>query len=226
MNSIKFISQKGQDRWIIHDVFNYKKNGYFVDLAASSGIHINNTYILESKLQWDGICIEPNPGFFNSLTKNRTCQKINNVVDSKNDTLVDFRIDNGVGGGIIADDTDNNYSIRGNQLRSPHAKILKLKTKTLESILTECNAPKIIDYLSFDVEGAETRILRDFPFDKYIFLAATIERPTPELNKLLFGNGYVFVKNAQMDSFYVHETIPNIESIKKQPFVQIPRKNR
>ena len=99
-----------------------------------------------------------------------------------------------------------------------------MKTRTLQSILDEVNAPRIIDYLSIDIEGAEIRVLKDFPFDKYIFLAITIERPTPEINQILQSNGYVFVRNAIHDSFYVHESIDNFDEIKKDSFVQIPYK--
>ena len=93
------------------------------------------------------------------------------------------------------------------------------------------NSPKIIDYLSLDVEGAETRILERFPFDKYTFLTLTIERPTLKLEKLLFQNGYVFVKKSKkngkdtFDSFYVHKSIPNYDNIKKEKYSPTPRKD-
>ena len=99
------------------------------------------------------------------------------------------------------------------------------KTKTLEYILNKHNAPKVIDYLSLDVEGSETRILSNFPFNKYKFLAITIERPTVELEKILFQNDYVFVKHYQMDSFYVHKTISNFDSIKKENYQPTPKKD-
>ena len=106
--------------------------------------------------------------------------------------------------------------------------MLKLKTKTLEYVLDHFNAPKIIDYLSLDVEGAEERILSNFPFNKYTFLAMTIERPTPKLEKILFDNDYVFVmksKKLQYDTFYVHKSIPNFLKIIKEPYSPTPRKN-
>lgn len=133
-------------------------------------------------------------------------------------------------GGIIADDTDNCMKYREKQIMEARTKnqTTFLKTKTLEQVLLENNAPKIIDYLSLDVEGAETRILRSFPFDKYIFLSVTIERPTPLINQVLFSNGYVFVQNSKVmgyDTFYVHKSIPNFELIKKEDFVQITPKD-
>lgn len=223
---MKFIGQKGQDEWIIDTIFKYKKEGYFVDLAASDGIKINNTLLLEKKLDWNGICIEPNPNFYKKLKTNRNCNVTDIVVDKNNDIIIDFRIDNGELGGIIDIDTDNNYNIRGRQLKN--AKILKLKTKTLEYILDHFKAPKVIDYLSLDVEGAEERILSNFPFHKYTFLAMTIERPTPDLEKILFNNDYVFVmksKKLPFDTFYVHKSIYNFDNIIKEPYSPTPKKN-
>ena len=225
---MKFIGQKDQDKWVIDTIFNYKTGGYFVDLAATDGIHINNTLLLERELEWKGICIEPNPIFYKQLKKNRNCDVTDVVVDKANDTEIDFRIDRMGTGGIVAEDTDNSYKVRGHELIRKTTKIIKLKTKTLEFVLDHFKAPKIIDYLSLDVEGAEERVLSNFPFNKYIFLAMTIERPTPELEKILFNNGYVFVmksKKMKYDSFYVHESIPNFEQIIKEPYSPTPRKD-
>lgn len=223
---MKFIGQKGQDKWVIDTIFKYKTGGYFVDLAATDGVAINNTLLLERELNWDGICIEPNPQYYDKLKKNRKCNVTDVVIDKANDIEIKFRIDNGELGGIVDIDTDNNYKYRGEQLKK--ATILKLKTKTLEYVLDKFNAPKVIDYLSLDVEGAEERILRNFPFNKYTFLAMTIERPTPELEKVLFNNGYVFVmksKKLRFDTFYVHKTIPNFKKIVKEPYSPTPRKD-
>ena len=76
-----------------------------------------------------------------------------------------------------------------------------------------------------DVEGAETDVLKNFNFQRYKFLSITIERPTVKLNKILFENGYTFVKNFKVDSFYVHNSIENFEQIKKEKFFQLPPKS-
>ena len=97
---------------------------------------------------------------------------------------------------IIDNDTDNNFEIRKTgKFGLDKSTKIKKTTKTLEYILDKFNAPKIIDYLSLDVEGSELRILKNFPFNKYTFLALTIERPPIELEEILFKNGYVFVKH-------------------------------
>jgi FkbM family methyltransferase len=227
--NIKYMSQKGQDKWVIEEIFQGKRSGFFVDLAASDGVTLSNTYILEKHFGWTGICIEPNPEFYTKLQNNRNSICVNDCIDFQ-EGMVEFRFDNMELGGIIGSDTDNCMKYREKQILEAREKnqTTFLKTKTLEQVLLESNAPKIIDYLSLDVEGAETRILTGFPFDKYIFLSMTIERPTPLINQVIFSNGYVFVQNSKVmgyDSFYVHKSIPNFELIKKEDFVQIPPKD-
>jgi FkbM family methyltransferase len=222
---VKYCSQKEQDKWVIEEVFHGKRGGYFLDLAASDGIFLSNTFVLEASYGWNGVCIEPNPFFFQRLNINRQCIRINKCIDEKPGE-VDFALFNELGG-IIADDTDNNMTIRSKQIEDARSKgaVIRLATVPLASVLDEVRAPSTIDFFSFDVEGAETRILRSFPFEKYRFLSLTVERPTPELNKTLFGNGYIFVKNLSFDSFYVHESLEGVSQIKKETFVQVPPKD-
>ena len=49
--------------------FNFKKGGYFLDLAATNGLMENNTYVLEKYFGWNGIAIEANERFFFKIKK-------------------------------------------------------------------------------------------------------------------------------------------------------------
>lgn len=220
-----FKSQKGQDEWLVYEVFKHKENGFFVDLAASDGHFYSNTWILEKKYKWKGICIEPNPTFYRKLIKCRSSINIQACIDDSIKDLL-FLTFQGMLGGIIDFDTNNNLSLTKNEIQKGIAsgKILRLTTKTLEQVLDENNAPNIIDYLSLDVEGAEQRILENFPFNKYTFLSMSIERPTPKLHRIFLENGYVFVKNHMFEAFYIHESLSNASEITKQPHTQIPAK--
>lgn len=220
---LNFFGTKEQDRWVINEVFKHKRKGYFVDLAATNGLLENNTYVLEKFYNWKGIAIEPNRFFFSQLVKNRNCICVNKVI-SKKKTKIKF-LENGPTGGIIGNSFDNNYKKREKLIENSKDKIVTKYSATLEEILDYSKAPKIIDYLSLDVEGAETDVFKKFNFKKYKFLSMTIERPTPELNRLLFKNNYVFVKNFKVDSFYVHKSINNIDQIKKEKFFQLPPKS-
>ena len=221
---IHYPAQFDQDKWIIEEVFNFKKEGYFVDIGALDGEYYSNTLILERYLHWKGICIEPNPLQYKSLINNRRNSINLNVCLDYTNHEVDFRFDNNLFAGIVDSDTDNNPLRRPEEINTAFQTggVIRMMTKTLEQVLDEAKAPRVIDVLSIDVEGAETRILKDFPFEKYTFLCLVIERPSPELNRVLQERGYVFVKNGPCDSFYVHPSISNFDRIEKQTFSQIP----
>lgn len=220
-----FMGQKGQDRWVVEEVFDHMEGGYFVELGASQGYHNSNTYVLEKDYNWDGLCIEANPVFFEKLQKNRSCTCLHTCIDSSRHD-VEYMLDGGYSG-IIDDDTDNNEKARKDRIEEYREKgaVIRCGTITLEEALEKAGAPNEIDYLSLDVEGAETRILSVFPFERYRFLAMTIERPTPELNELLFSKGYRFVKNDRFDTYYVHESLDRKLNLPKEPFSQVPVKD-
>ena len=216
-----FGDQKGQVDFLINNFFNYEKNGlpkngFFIDLAAADGVKGSNTLFLEKFLNWSGILFEPNPKYKKSIEKNRKSVLIPKCVSHKNNQEVKFRIDNGQLGGIVSDKTDNNYALRSEELR--HAEIIILKTTTLEKELDNFNAPKIIDFLSLDVEGAEYDVLKNFPFEKYKFKCMTIERPSKKLDLLLDKRGYVQIKHIRFDVIYAHRDY--FSQINFKPFVK------
>jgi FkbM family methyltransferase len=192
------VSQTGQDYWIYGEAFNEKRAGYFIDIGAHDGVYHSNTYLLESKYGWSGICIEANPFTFQKLGENRRSSNLNICLDVS-EGEVSFAL-RGVLGGIIDHDVDNKVSDAGNN------HIIKLRTKTLNRIFEEHHVPGIIDYLSIDVEGAEERILTSFNFDKYIFRCITIERPTESLRNILKHHRYILIKDIPgLDCFYIHQ---------------------
>lgn len=99
-------------------------------------------------------------------------------------------------GGIVGDDTDN---------PDRDGDVVRLPTRRLINVLREHQAPKLIDYLSIDVEGAEDRVLGDFDFGAYRFNCITIERPSDALRSKFSNAGYDLVKEVPgMDAHYVH----------------------
>ena len=85
-------------------------------------------------------------------------------------------------------------------------------TKTLTDILDESNAPKYIDYLSIDVEGAEIHVLDGIDFNKYTFGIIHIEhnwqKYRSEIRQILENNKYLFLSENNCDDIYVE--YPNI----------------
>ena len=91
-------------------------------------------------------------------------------------------------------------------------------TVTLQDILRMFSAPKVIEYLSLDIEGAEHIVLENFPFDEYTFLSLSVERPKDSLVAQLKENGYVYLKDhgPHGDQFYIHSSLPSADKILKK----------
>jgi hypothetical protein len=107
-----------------------------------------------------------------------------------------------------------NYLPRGRVLSRGAWKTQRISTVTLESILDAQHAPSVMEYLSIDIEGAELSILQTFPFERYRFLAMTVEHNSrPEyrmqLRSLLQQHGYALSQAGSLDDFYVHRDLLN-----------------
>lgn len=191
------VSQAGQDFWVYGEVFNEMKNGYFVDIGAHDGIYLNNTYVLERRYGWRGLCVEANPAGFALLKKNRRAVCVNVCLDAK-EGFVDFA-QRGLMGGIIGPDTFNKDG--------EACGVVRAKTQTLNHLFKEMTVPREIDYLSMDIEGAEESVLKEFNFKDYTFKCVTIEHPPDTLKEIFTGNGYMLIKEIPLfDCFYVHES--------------------
>ncbi|HZP12974.1 MAG TPA: FkbM family methyltransferase [Nevskiaceae bacterium] len=190
------VSQAGQDFLIWAEAFNEKRNGFFLDIGAFDGVHVSNTFLLEKRYGWRGICVEANPERFADLKRNRSCTCIDVCLDAT-EGEVEFALREELGG--IA-------GLNQDSRASGPAPIIRLPTRRLIDVLREHNAPAVIDYLSIDVEGAEDRILLGFDFKAYRFNTVTIERPSEQLRAVFRDNGYRLVKEIPgLDCFYVHE---------------------
>jgi FkbM family methyltransferase len=191
------VAQAGQDHWVWAEAFNEKRGGFFLDIGAYDGLAVSNTFILEQRYGWRGICIEANPDCFAELERNRRCLCLNVCLD-REEGEVEF---------VLCDEIGSIAGLHSvDPARLAASRKIRLPTKTLMSTLRENGAPAVIDYLSIDVEDAEDRVLSGFDFSAYRFNTLTIERPSAELRETLRANGYCLIKQIpRLDCFYVHE---------------------
>ena len=122
--------------------------------------------------------------------------------------------------GGIASKTTDNINVASNNVT--------FRTTTLAAILDRFKAPKVIDYLSLDVEGAETQVISVFPFDVYHIKVISVERPKPELHNMLIHQGYWFVMIMSFwgEALYVHRSLPNLLTVMNKHRNNTARKNR
>lgn len=201
MSVIEPCAQIGQDQWVI-ELFGKKTAGFFLDIGASDGISINNTFYLERKFAWQGICFEPGAKF-PELQKNRLVKVSDACLYKEAGDLVNFNIA-----------TENNdFSGIKDHLRNKDAERLEYKTvkkvtQTLTNCLQQFNAPKSIEYMSLDTEGSELEILQGLDFNEFSISAITVEHNFEEpkrslIKHLLESNGYKRIRTVEYDDWYV-----------------------
>ena len=187
----EWFGQAGQDK-LVMDLFRGKRGGYFVDLAANDARTFSNTFALEQRFQWQGLCVEPNPIYWHDLSY-RNCRVVAAVVGRHRMEEVQFRFHEDSVKGVLGGIVDNQFDIKAGTDKEQHPDkppTLKYTVPLLE-VFQRFQVPRIIDYLSLDVEGAEEYIMGLFPLDDYHIRVLTIERPSTNLQALLQRHRYV-----------------------------------
>lgn len=76
--------------------------------------------------------------------------------------------------GFLFDQNGNDVS-RANEIRSNLAVQCDAKNFNWSTFLKENGAPKVIDYISMDVDDANIEVIKNFPFDEYEVKIITFE---------------------------------------------------
>ena len=181
------------------------RSGYFIDLAANDWQKDSNTYSLETFENWNGLCIEPNEVYWSGLLR-RKCVLVSAVISGKADELVQFASTKGGLGGIVATNMDNAHET---------SNLKEFSTTTIDAIFTKYHVPKIIDYMSLDIEGAESVVFPLLPFETYKIYIFTIERPKDDVRSVLRAQNYVEVGvlGDYGDTMFLHTDTPNFKEV-------------
>jgi FkbM family methyltransferase len=195
-------SQLGQDLWVLEKL-NWKQGGFFVEFGATDGVLLSNTWLLEKSFQWQGICAEPNPKFFEQLRRNRTCHLSSACVHRASGEKMRFVLAD-VYGGLVAHAREDDHLAKRAAYEA-NGEVMQVETISLMDLLDRYNAPQVIDYLSIDTEGSEFTILEGIDWERYQFRCITVEHnfaaQRQQICSLLMANGYE-LHEAQWDDWY------------------------
>jgi FkbM family methyltransferase len=201
-------SQLNQDTEVLN-FYKNKTDGFFIEIGASDGIDLSNTYLLEKKYNWKGICIEPVPEKFKLLCNNRPgsfCCDMAVYKESNKEVIFDIANNDTLFSGISEEIDCHKNSVNANKTQ------IIVKTISFNDLLEKYNAPLFVEYLSLDTEGSELEILKSVDLQKYIFGIIDVEHNFVEprrtqIKELLISNGYIYVKENKWDDSYKHSSI-------------------
>ena len=153
------------------------ESGYAMDFGATDGICHNNVFSFFNKpYYWGGLSIDANPRFDK---QRKTLFKDTNV---------------SVYCGAVSDiDGEVSMEIRSGR-ECGHSQLIKngsstVRSMKVNSLLEKYKAPNYIDFISMDIEGAESYVLNNWDWDRYKVKLWCIERGAKYTDT--FGeNGY------------------------------------
>jgi len=201
-------SQIGQDLEVLK-FYNFKENGFFIEIGASDGISLSNTYLLEKNFNWKWICVEVIPTRFELLCKNRPNSLCcNNAVYNESNKQVTFDIANNAD---LLSGITSHIDRYINEVNENKTQII-VNTISFNDLLEKFNAPLFIDYLSLDTEGSELEILKSVYLQKYTFGLIDVEHNYVEprrsqIRDLLISNGYEYIRENRWDDCYKHKSV-------------------
>ena len=211
----KFYSQCKQDSYLYENVFKEKRNGVFVDIGASDGIHLSNTYFFEKYMGWTGICIEPIPEIFSLLRTNRKCICIQGGISDRQGKAPFLRITPPINASPACridmlsgnlEKYDPRHLERVRQalaLDGGSSEVIIVNFYTFNQILQE-NKIYHVDYLSIDTEGGELDILKSIDFSRFDIDIINVENNynSPSFQQFLEPLGYKKIATLSVDEIY------------------------
>jgi FkbM family methyltransferase len=206
-------SESGIDKELI-TLLPYK-HGFYVEVGANDGLSSSNTALLEKQQGWTGILIEPIPHKFLKCLQNRSqrnfvsCSACVSFTYSKEFVELMYSDKMTIGINLESDiDEPLKHAHAGLRFIPKQNTFLFLaRARTLTSILIEAHAPKEIDFLSVDVEGAELEVLRGIDFNQFTFKYILVEcRDFKVMIEFMNANGFKLCKEiSQKDLLFSKE---------------------
>lgn len=179
-------------------------DGYFVELGANDGVTQSNSLYFEKHRNWRGLLVEPAPQNFLKCRQNRSsrdsiyCAAC--VSFDYDQEFVRIAYSNLMSTAVSMESDIQDpraHAKLGDQFLGNGETVFEFGAvaRTLNSLLLDARAPKLIDFLSLDVEGAELEVLKGVDHQVFRFKYILVEcRDFPRLNAYLENQDYRFAE--------------------------------
>ncbi len=197
----------GQDLLVL-ELLGGLRSGVFVDVGASDGVTISNTYHLECQHGWSGLAVEPIPSIYEKLRQSRRCRTLNACMSDRSGKASFTEVVDGAhmySGLNTKMDPRHARRIRRSIARQKRGftREIEVRCVTWAEALSEAGLTRV-DFLSLDTEGGELDILRSIDFSTTPVRVISVENNyfTHDYAKLLEPMGFERVGAFKVDEIY------------------------
>lgn len=189
----------------------------YLDIAANHARRWSSTWFFDRCMGWDGICVEPNPKYWEELRTERHCNVVPTCLSDRQ-RLVNFSFTDAFGG-VVAQQSSSDVSERF----GVNAKLHKLKyahhfhgvreisCTTVDAMMdnwrtasSNLNPKQHIDFMSLDVEGHEFPILQGINWNRTEIDVIVTENRSPPVVSLLKALRYDHFPGVLKDHLWIH----------------------
>lgn len=181
---------------LVREFFRDRPRGFFVEVGANDPKKDSQSWHLE-QAGWTGILVEPLPDLAAELRRQRTAQVFEVACSSPDRAGQVMRLH--VAGPFSS--FDPNLAVTG--MRAD--RVIDVKVRTLNDVLSEGNAQVPIDLMSVDVEGHELEVLSGFDFARWKPRLVLLEDHVSSLDKhhFMMRSGYALMRRTGLNGWYV-----------------------
>jgi len=187
-------------------------NGYFIELGGNDGISQSNTLYFEKYRGWRGFLVEPILHNYFKCKENRKASQVfcNACVSFEyKSSCVELLYSNLMTSplGVETDLDPKAQAHLGNQFLDQSEEVVRTAAiaATLDQLMREASAPKCVDFLSVDVEGAEAEVIKGIDFCAFSFRVICIEARDPsKIISLLATHGYKWIRSIGHNLVLIH----------------------
>lgn len=176
-------TQYGEEKWILEHTRG-KRGGVLVDVGAADPVVISNSHFLLAEYDWQGFLIEPLPKFARACREhyadNPRVKVIEAAAAGDPETLM-YPFDYC---------TTSSTEWRDRVIKMHNAVYdppIKVRGAGLGELLKEAGCPRLIDFLSVDVEGMDNLVITSMDWDYFTVDLICVELPDAAL---LSGLGF------------------------------------
>ena len=197
-------SQDGEDKLII-EYFNFKKEGFFIDIGCHHPKRFSNTYLLH-KRGWSGINIDANPWtifLFNIFRRNDI--NLCTVVSTNSNPVFFYEFEDSALNGLHTENAIDELYNNGYVVKKKR----KVVPTSLKSILVKhITKGKKIDLFKIDVEGLDFKLLKSIDLNNFSIDLLMVEKgnefETKELIDYLKSKNFLKWHESERNLIFKH----------------------